>query len=492
MMRTAARTHWRAALTLAALAALASGALLVLVEAAPADTLVTPSNATVGGVAASASSSSLSSSSAQTAQTAQTTQTGDAAPASEAGEPAEAPGSTPLRSFESEADAVSHWTLLQARPEEAATACATVATSSTAEALRRGWFDAADAVLRACLAEDDGRLAQAVRTGADASKRRLDALLAQATAAAQRRAQQHSLEPAFQWAQSADSVFVNVKFAHKLDAPACIDLENLKTGFEDAKISVAASCKGKSFALGLLLYSEIVPDNCSFSFTSVGRGTFFLAKRERAKWSRLLRDDRKRPRGQMHLWHDKQEQYEAELSGLKLAVMAAHPQAAQQQQHQQQRSDGQGAAESGATAASAGAGGAASSDASGASASSGGATSSAGAGAGAGAGEKDAFELKAEEERRRVRQNAERKRARLHADAELRKSELRRESEERIHRIDEETSETRVKIDLALKHDLEQIGARVAEAREKNSVDVFSQIKSVLSELLAEWDKDEL
>ena len=182
-----------------------------------------------------------------------------------------------------EQEAVAHWTAVaQASPDEARAACA--AATSSAELMRRGWWDAAEAVMRACLAEDDGRLAQTVKTGAEAAKRRIDAVMSQLAAAAQRRAQQFSLEPAFQWAQSAEAVFVNVKFAHKLDAPACIDLTDLKTGFDDAKISVAALCKGKSFAMELLLFSDIVPANSSFSFTSVGRPPHFLVKRERAKW----------------------------------------------------------------------------------------------------------------------------------------------------------------------------------------------------------------
>ena len=118
------------------------------------------------------------------------------------------------------------------------------------------------------------------------------------------------IEPAMQWAQSPDSVFINVKFAHKLDAPACLDLVDPNIDIEESRVIVRAGCKGmdKHFRLDLVLFSSIVAVNSSWSMTSVGRGSFTLAKQVTAKWDRLLAMKDK-PKN-LHVWWAMQEKYD--------------------------------------------------------------------------------------------------------------------------------------------------------------------------------------
>mmetsp|Transcript_14615 Transcript_14615/g.17019 ORF Transcript_14615/g.17019 Transcript_14615/m.17019 type:complete len:260 (-) Transcript_14615:61-840(-) len=98
--------------------------------------------------------------------------------------------------------------------------------------------------------------------------------------------------PAFEWAQSADQVFISVKFAHKLDTPACIDVEVDKVDIQENAVSVAAICKGKKkeFSLVMDLLKPIHTGNSTWSMASVGRGTFTLTKQKPdTKWARLLK-----------------------------------------------------------------------------------------------------------------------------------------------------------------------------------------------------------
>jgi len=120
--------------------------------------------------------------------------------------------------------------------------------------------------------------------------------------------------PAFEWAQSADQVFISVKFAHKLDTPACIDVEVDKVDIQENAVSVAAICKGKKkeFSLVMDLLKPIHTGNSTWSMASVGRGTFTLTKQKPdTKWARLLKT-RDKPKN-MHVWWQLHEKYEKEL-----------------------------------------------------------------------------------------------------------------------------------------------------------------------------------
>lgn len=125
------------------------------------------------------------------------------------------------------------------------------------------------------------------------------------------------IEPALQWAQSPDTIFINVKFAHKIDAPACIDLIDAKHEILDNRIMVSAACSktqaGKHYKLDLLLFSEVDVAQSNWTLTSVGRGSFQLKKLvPQTKWDRLL-SAREKPKN-VHLWWAMQEKYDDDLS----------------------------------------------------------------------------------------------------------------------------------------------------------------------------------
>jgi hypothetical protein len=194
------------------------------------------------------------------------------------------------------------------------TACGNQVTPMLAsDALKRGWFLLAESMAVACAAKENDKLIGVISETVGsirASLQRISQMAQLAKAKA-------PLEPAFQWAQSANAVFINVKFAHKLDAPACIDLVEPEHEIEPTKIRVRAGCKDsdKKFLLDLDLYAAVNTTASSFALTSVGRGSFTLVKAiENKKWKRLL-VTQLRPKN-MHAWFDLQEQYESELENL--------------------------------------------------------------------------------------------------------------------------------------------------------------------------------
>lgn len=94
--------------------------------------------------------------------------------------------------------------------------------------------------------------------------------------------------PAFQWAQSLTEILLNVKFSHKIDAPATLNVEPLNVTITSNSLYLLASDSRKNFKLEFDLFSEIVPEECHYQLASVGRMTFNLKKAKAPiVWSKL-------------------------------------------------------------------------------------------------------------------------------------------------------------------------------------------------------------
>lgn len=59
------------------------------------------------------------------------------------------------------------------------------------------------------------------------------------------------ISPAYQWAQSPDEIFINVKFSHKIDAPATLNVETEEVKWTNDTLSLRASDGRKTFALDI-------------------------------------------------------------------------------------------------------------------------------------------------------------------------------------------------------------------------------------------------
>jgi len=109
-----------------------------------------------------------------------------------------------------------------------------------------------------------------------------------------------SINPAFQWAQSPNEVYINVKFAHKIDAPATLNVEANNVTLLEGKLFLQASDGRKNFILDIELLGDIIPDESFWTMASVGRMVFTLKKQTASKWTRLLKNNRKIQN--MHFW----------------------------------------------------------------------------------------------------------------------------------------------------------------------------------------------
>lgn len=122
-----------------------------------------------------------------------------------------------------------------------------------------------------------------------------------------------NVSPAFQWAQSPTEILLNIKFSHKLDAPATLNVEANNVTILSNRLILQASDGRKNFNLNLELLKSIVPEESKYDMASVGRMTFTLKKADGpARWARLLKSKKKV--AHMHMWWEMQEKYNSELN----------------------------------------------------------------------------------------------------------------------------------------------------------------------------------
>jgi hypothetical protein len=99
-----------------------------------------------------------------------------------------------------------------------------------------------------------------------------------------------TVSPAFQWAQSPTEILLNVKFSHKIDAPATLNVEAKTVNVTDNKLVLQASDGRKMFNLEIDFLYDVVPEESTWSMASVGRMTFTIKKSGPAKrWFRLTK-----------------------------------------------------------------------------------------------------------------------------------------------------------------------------------------------------------
>lgn len=118
------------------------------------------------------------------------------------------------------------------------------------------------------------------------------------------------ISPAFEWAQSTTDIFLNVKFSHKLDAPATLDVQP-EVVIQEKTVVVRGQGGRKLFALNLALHDEVLVEESSWTPASVGRLTINLKKVSESRWPSLLAEGAKKP-SKMHTWWSRQE----ELDGI--------------------------------------------------------------------------------------------------------------------------------------------------------------------------------
>lgn len=160
-----------------------------------------------------------------------------------------------------------------------------------------------------------------LKTTLDMEQRRITASIAELKSAIEAALPTSSIVPAFQWCQSTTHIYMNIKFSHKLDAPATLNVETDDVTITDSHFHLSASAvKGssKNFKLDLPLWAPIVPANSSYSMASVGRmSVTFMKEKGDVKWPKLVPNkfnvQKQLGKSVLHFWHEQHEKYAEDL-----------------------------------------------------------------------------------------------------------------------------------------------------------------------------------
>ena len=186
-------------------------------------------------------------------------------------------------------------------------------------ALDRGWWEPAESMLRSMRGRGEavGGMHE-VRSRATRIRDHATELINLLRVGAN--AEETVVACAFQWAQRPEYVYLNVKFSSRIDGPVTVlnvDNENVTLTPTSLEFEALGRQKPKTFRLALEFYKGIDPERSHWSFASVGRMTFTIAKAANATWTRLLAD-KARPKN-MHMWYERQQALDAEVKANKEA-----------------------------------------------------------------------------------------------------------------------------------------------------------------------------
>ena len=129
--------------------------------------------------------------------------------------------------------------------------------------------------------------------------------------------QYQTVFPAFQWAQSLNEIFLEIKFAHRHDSPGCLEIKDLSVKFGSNTVDLIGYCVLGDVPIKIdfhiKTWAEISKENSTHGFGSVGRYQITLKKKEAGKyWNRLLADGQSIPNN-MRVWFEMKEKFEESL-----------------------------------------------------------------------------------------------------------------------------------------------------------------------------------
>lgn len=140
-------------------------------------------------------------------------------------------------------------------------------------AMRRGYWECAKSIVAMSQTRESGT---DLRTDFDKEHRLILKEMSSLKTMIESALPMASVSPAFQWAQSPTEILLNVKFSHKIDAPATLNVEAQNVTILEDRLLLKASDGRKNFNLDLTFFEPIVPSDSRYDMASVGRMTFNL------------------------------------------------------------------------------------------------------------------------------------------------------------------------------------------------------------------------
>lgn len=179
------------------------------------------------------------------------------------------------------------------------------------ELLKKSQFKVLEYFIDSVLQQLEIDLSDEIKLIGNQVKKQIDTVVNYASS----KKQIQTITPVFSWAQSQGNIFIQVKFAHRHDAPGCLEVRTEKVectsdGFYFSAFGIQAHNPIR-FVLNITFAKPINPELCSFATESVGRMFVNITKAEPEIWLHLLNGGVKMP--QMRIWWDMKQQYPKDM-----------------------------------------------------------------------------------------------------------------------------------------------------------------------------------
>ena len=126
------------------------------------------------------------------------------------------------------------------------------------------------------------------------------------------------ISPAFQWAQSLNDIYIEIKFSHRLDSPGCLELNNLNVTIKNESVNLIGYCILGDVPIKINFYietfQEIDFENSTHGFFGlIGKYQIKLRKKNLGMfWDKLLKDGSINF-SNMGIWFEMKEKFENEI-----------------------------------------------------------------------------------------------------------------------------------------------------------------------------------
>lgn len=147
----------------------------------------------------------------------------------------------------------------------------------------------------------------------DSKKKQIDKLIQKASAWGK----STTIPAAFQWAQSPNTTYLDIKFSHRIDAPGCSSVDNLKVNIEAFSFYFSGSCLRSNQKVRFLIefetWAEVDVKKSSFHPGNSGRVSVELVKKKVQAWDLPMKG--KKPQN-LQIWWEIKEKFKKEMNRL--------------------------------------------------------------------------------------------------------------------------------------------------------------------------------
>ncbi|SCP04252.1 co-chaperone p23, putative [Plasmodium ovale] len=176
------------------------------------------------------------------------------------------------------------------------------------DGIEKCWFNVTDYLINESLKQEND-FSNDVKVAVNSVKQKLDQLLTVSYS----NKKIDTVNASFQWAQSPEYIFLNIKFSHRWSSPGALKVKDeeiisKKNNFSFSAYSNDSNSITKKYIVNLTLLHDVIESETKYSFASVGKVVVTLKKEKKKIWNRLLLSKEKNPN--MQVWWDMKEKYD--------------------------------------------------------------------------------------------------------------------------------------------------------------------------------------